>query len=212
MPIDNETVLSFTRYNSGRYMLDSGGASGRHWQKPVCEELVTMDSDGECTISLHALLRDHADQVTEIQEMIDNAYEEDERGSIFFVPPEAMEEAGYVMVARDNTYNSENDLNQDFVFEVWQREDDDREWYYNEDAIVLVYCHTGADIRGGYAPAIAVRFDGEGTIPFCRVEFYCHDTGDSLESVYDVEASDVRPEDLTIVVDGDTYHAGFFPG
>jgi len=31
MPINIETVSYFTRYNSGKHFMDSGGESGRHW-------------------------------------------------------------------------------------------------------------------------------------------------------------------------------------
>ena len=76
-----------------------------------------------------------------------------------------MERLGYHQLARDNTYNwGSNDLDQCFVFEVWSK-DESEEWIYAEDAVVLVYAHTGADVRGGYARPIAVVFDGEYSVP-----------------------------------------------
>jgi len=170
-----------------------------------------MEEDGEVYISLTHALAEHADQVTEAQEAIADAYDARPRGGIFEVPPEVMERLGYVQVARDNTYNTDNDLDQDFVWEVWQREGAAREWFYDDTAIVLVYVHTGADIRGGYAPALALRFDGDYTVPFFRVSYYCEDTGDTSEGLPDdTESADV--ENFTVTTEeGDVYTADWYP-
>ncbi len=166
MSIDINTVITFTRQNTGKHLLDSGFENGRVWQSPAPEGgLFTVARDGDVSLTLTGLLARTATLVIEVQAALDAALEADERIGHFEVGPQVMEELGFTQVARDNTYNAETDLDQVFVWEVWQREGETREWIYDEDAVVLVYAHTGADVRGGYARPVAVRFDGEYSIP-----------------------------------------------
>ena len=166
MSIDINTVVTFTRQNTGKHFLDSGDAYGRIWQSPAPGDLFSVARDGEVSLTLTGLLAQHATMVVEVQEALDAALAADERLTWFDAGPQVMESLGYEQAARDNTYNGESDMDQVFVWEVWQHEGSrDREWIYDDEAIVLVYAHTGCDVRGGYARPIAVRFDGEYALP-----------------------------------------------
>lgn len=171
MSIAHEQVISHTRQNTGIHFLDSGGENGRQWQQPAPTELIRFRSgEGwwETAITLTGLLEQHAKVVEEVQAAIEAEYEADKRVSNFEVGPRVMERLGYHQLVRENTYNwGDNDLDQCFVFEVWSK-DENREWIYADnadEAVVLVYAHTGADVRGGYARPIAVVFDGEYSVP-----------------------------------------------
>lgn len=165
MTIDIDFVTSFTRQNTGKHFLDSGDAYGRIWQSPAPTGRFAVSRDGTVALTLTGLLVEHATVVEVVQEALEAALATDDDLTFFEVGPHVMEERGYRCVGRDNTYNGENDLDQNFVWEVWQLDGSDREWLYDDEAIVLVYAHTGCDVRGGYSRPLAVRFDGECALP-----------------------------------------------
>ena len=196
MSIAIETVTSFTRQNTGKHFLDSGFENGRVWQSPAPTRSLTVDSDGWVRVSVTHMLAEHAVQVTDVQEAIETALAEDEDLTWFESGPRVMEARGWVQVARDNTYNTDNEFDQDFVWEVWQRPEnvDNRDWIYDTDAIALIYAHTGADARGGYARPLAVRFRGmETSIPteFTPVCFTPMDE-DGENSTYEQDSNQYR--------------------
>ena len=177
MSIAHEQVISHTRQNTGTHFLDSGGESGRAWQQPAPTKLIEIRADGtwwQSAITLTGLLQEHAEVVEDVQAAIEAEYEADREVSNFEVGPRVMKRLGYHEMTRDNTCNwGSNDLDQCFVYEVWSK-DEGEDWIYAEDAVVLVYAHTGADVRGGYARPIAVRFDGELAIPIELVVSFCY--------------------------------------
>jgi hypothetical protein len=164
MSINIDTVITFTRQNTGKHFLDSGFENGRVWQHPAPESMFHVDTDGWVSMSLTHVLAENATTVGDIQEAIEQALADNDNLTWFESGPHVMEERGFTCSARDNTYNSDNDYDQNFVWEVWQRESG-RDWVWDTDAVVLVYVHTGADARGGYARPVAVRFDGDAVIP-----------------------------------------------
>ena len=184
MSIDIDTVVKFTRQNSGQHFLDSGDHYGRVYESPAPVGKFVVDSDGLVYVTVTGLISDHATLVQEVQDLLESAWGSGKRGEEtsfttpdgvkhdasdldnFSIGPAVMEALGYECKARDNTYNGENDLDQEFVWEVWCRPDavtDD--WIWDEDAVVLIYAHTGCDVRGGYATPIAVQFDSDYALP-----------------------------------------------
>lgn len=160
MSIDIDTVATFTRQRTGRHLLDSGDIYGRVYDSPVPTGRFIVGTDGTVSISVTHLLANEATVVPEAQEAIERALAEDDRLGWFESGPHAMEELGYVQAARDNTCNADNDFDQNFVWEVYQRpERKGKDWVYDREAVVLVYAHTGCDVRGGYARPLAVRFE-----------------------------------------------------
>ena len=184
MSIEASTVIEFTRQNTGKHFLDSGDYYGRAYESPPPVGKFVVHSDGLVSLTVTGILTEHATVVEEVQDLLKAAWGSGKRGEEtsfttpdgvqhdasdldnFSIGPAVMEALGYECKARDNTYNQETDLDQEFVWEVWCRPDartDD--WIWDEDAVVLVYAHTGCDVRGGYATPLAVQFDGDYTVP-----------------------------------------------
>jgi len=177
MSIEIDTVAKFTRQNTGRSLGDSGDHYGRVYETAVPEGNFTVDTDGMVYLTLTGLLAEHATIVQDTQALIDSAWGSGKRGEEtsfttpdgvthdasdldnFTIGPAVMEALGYECKARENTYNGENDLDQEFVWEVWASTDSDEEWIWDGDAIVLIYAHTGCDVRGGYASPVALQFE-----------------------------------------------------
>lgn len=59
--------------------------------------------------------------------------------------------SNYVKTRGDNTYNSDNDLSQNFVFTLFAFTNDPHaDIWHRDDVYVAIAPHTGCDIRGGY--------------------------------------------------------------
>lgn len=159
---DTTQMAQFTRYNTGTHFLDSGGDGGRAWQQELPGHPLSLDFGDDPTISLTHWLAENAEMDTEIQDLLFAYADANPRASHFEIGQGALEDLGYTSLARDNVYNSENDFDQVFVWEVWLRpgREEPSEWLYADksDIIVLIYVHTGADVRGGYAFPAALEF------------------------------------------------------
>jgi len=173
MTISIETVSKYTRQNTGSHFLDSGGAYGRIYNKPILKNLASMDGDYGAVISVTHLLAEFA----EIHPLHKQFYKyanrpENVREPWFELGDSFMRERGYTQSCRDNTYNADNDFDQEFVYEIWTPEHSGSDDYlYDDDAVVLIYAHTGCDVRGGYASPMIVTFPScEYTMPF---DFQC---------------------------------------
>lgn len=152
-----DKVAEHTRQNTGKHFLDSGGESGRQWQQPLPSKAVSIGEYG-ATLSLTHMLADHAvehDLHAEFYAWVETMQEL----SFFDLGQSFMSGRGYECKARDNTYNGESDLDQDFVYEVWVHKNEEcSDWIYCNDAVVLIYPHCGADARGGYASPLVCTF------------------------------------------------------
>ena len=177
-----ETIAKAFRHNSGKSFLDSGDYYGRHYEKPPIQEkqpMVTIDTwrndEVNASIETALFLAETCEVDFELQAQFEEwaAREENSELSWFEAGEQfATEVLGLQQLARDNTYNGENDLSQDYVWEVYA-EDDRRDWIYNDDALFVCYAHTGCDIRGGYAYPLFLRCQGDYAVPLDLVaEFY----------------------------------------
>jgi hypothetical protein len=168
------TIAKAFRHNSGKHFLDSGDYYGRHYDKPPITEqtpLVSIETWGNsevnATIDTARFLDETCEVDSEIQSNFDAwaALEENSELSWFEAGETfATKILGLKQLARDNTYNGENDLSQTYVWEVYAGEDDG-DWIYNDDALMVVYAHTGCDVRGGYAYPLFLRHQGDYSIP-----------------------------------------------
>jgi hypothetical protein len=129
-----------------------------------------------------------ADMFTEDDETTDNlmAYaDENEDMSWFEVSDAYFEDNGYTQLARDNTYNGEHSLSQEYVWEVWANPGcDPCDWIYADDSevTVVLFLHTGADVRGGYSKPLVGNFDGDYSIPVdTSLEWYLTPMDDDSE-------------------------------
>jgi hypothetical protein len=158
MTMKIEKVAEYTRQNTGKHFLDSGGESGRQWQRELPSEAISIGEYG-AVMSLTHLLADHARKHVLHDEFYAWADDMPNSMSWFDLGDTFMLEKGYKCEARDNTYNGDTDLDQNYVFEVWLHESDScSDWIYCDEAIILIYAHCGADARGGYASPLVCTF------------------------------------------------------
>ena len=188
-----ETIAKAFRFNSGRSFLDSGDHYGRHYDKPPISEeqpLITIDvygNDVTATIETALFLAKTCEVDFAIQEQFEAWAELEENSDLsWFEAGEtfAKDVLGLKQLARDNTYNNENDLSQNYVWELYA-EDDQGDWIYLDDALMVCYAHTGCDARGGYAFPLFMRCQGDYSIPIdLTVEWYISEgslEGEELE-------------------------------
>ena len=202
-----KNTTKYTRYNSGKHFLDSGGESGRLWQQPIEKRSVWFDKSGEYSV----ISTDHLLSFANIHPLHQQFYKWEQGDSWFDGVLKFMESHGYTQVARDNTYNSENDLSQDFVWEVWDNADSP-DWIYSDSVVIVIYVHTGADIRGGYSKPIICTFDGDHCMPLDWVcgfysETFTNEQNERLEVGYSShpcsELHDMNLELVSVPDDGE---------
>lgn len=159
------------RENTGRHFLDSGGAYGRWHEHPPVDlkhPAVWVDhykNELTATISTAHWLAEAFDVDTELQDRFDAWAKE--RGDDWFTCGRifAEDELHLTQHARDNVYNHDNDFDQVFVWEVYSPEKTESDWIYADEPLVLIYVHTGCDVRGGYGHPLFCRPKGDYAMP-----------------------------------------------
>lgn len=193
-----DIIASYCRYNTGSHFLDSGSAYGRHWQKPPItkdDKAVTLecwgrgsgnldDRDPEinATINTAHYLDAGFDLDMEIMARFEEFVEKDESNDNWFEVSNRFcsEVLGLHQHSRENVYNNENDLSQVFVWEVWTENENESDWLYANDALCVIFVHTGCDVRGGYARPMFMRSKGSYSIQFDWVaQFYAAEGTDA---------------------------------
>jgi hypothetical protein len=168
-----EAIAKAFRYNSGKHFLDSGNFYGRHYEKPPIndsQDLVSIHcyrDEVTATIETALFLAKTCDVDFDLQQQFEEwaALEENSELSWFDAGEQfATEVLGLTQLVKDNTYNGENDLSQDYVWEVYSK-NDKGDWIYDDDALLVVYAHTGCDVRSGYAYPLFLRCNGDYSIP-----------------------------------------------
>lgn len=164
------TVLAsmFTE-NTGRHMLDSGGAYGRNWERNQGRDTDSFLNEPEasfevigdawyCTRSTFHFLNDRLSYNEDLQAEFDRVSEANpDDGWMDIVGKfltECYPDAQHTCV---NSYNHENTLDQ--VIQYWQVSFDGDPTYPD---FVILQVHGGCDVRGGYtAPKL---FDSHGEV------------------------------------------------
>ena len=170
--MDNlDRFLTACRENTGRAMCDSGDYYGRHWQSPAIDKdapLVTWSEAGmPATIETGHFLAACFDVDEELEAKWLEWEPTCERAMSYFEATHLfMESLGYAGECKDNTYNGENDLSQTYVWEVYVPVDEGcSDWLYAENAVTVIFIHTGCDVRGGYTVPIFCRSKGDYPVP-----------------------------------------------
>jgi hypothetical protein len=185
----NITFFNACRENTGAHMLDSGGAYGRIYDQPPIPEDAPVIRNWEAgcpaTICTAAFLNQFYTIDRELQAKWEkwDAKQKDlnwwESGAHY-----AEHVLGLCQEARDNLCNQQNDFDQVFVYEVYNKEPSS-DWVYPEDdTVVILYIHTGCDVRGGYGRPLFCRVkDSHGyTVPVdCCAGYGAYDCGERLE-------------------------------
>jgi len=176
--------------STGKAMCDSGGENGRHWQRNQKRKLdfnddVKLDEYG-ATIPIHVYMNTmfECDDVTAMfNRKLSKSYFW--VGEAFDVLSEAFEldVDGYLCSSEpNNTYNSENDLSQDFQYQLFE---------FNGDVYCLFQLHQGADIRGGYTSVQVFKVnDPDYFFIGWSVDFYDNSNNEQFESYYSIDDDD----------------------
>lgn len=175
MQTETQRILAsmFTE-NTGRHMLDSGGAYGRHWEQNQGVDFdatpyATLDIDvrrvnGEPILvdfnvtrsSYHYLLEQQIDFDPEMDALFQNfRYMQPCETSNLADMQEFIESRNGADMYVENTYNGECNLSQTLQYAYW--EDDETDNYY-----ILLQVHGGCDVRGGYTRPRVFRCDQGG--------------------------------------------------
>lgn len=163
----NLTFKELVRQNTGMHMCDSGGANGRHWQRPAIKKDSWLSfyeyNDGKfdvnATVNLVSFLNAHLTIDKKLTMKLRKAIDESNESIYYSGAAEIVAElTGLKVINSDNSYNHENDLSQNFQFSILSTDND---WYYNNESLVVLETHNGADIRGGYSDYVVCRFNGE---------------------------------------------------
>lgn len=160
-PTVDDVLADMLTENTGRHMLDSGGAYGRNWERNAGADVATFkerpavilstwERDGKTVVSYLSLDVFHflSDRLTGLSD-IDAAFRE------FDAEPERASESWFANLeefreTRDdlrhvygvNTYNGEDALSQVLQYDVFETDDG--------DPVVALMIHGGCDVRGGY--------------------------------------------------------------
>lgn len=169
---DKKLIAMFTE-NTGRHMLDSGGAYGRNWERNQKlgnslrvwnsrpDVIVSGDSDGvELTIDAYKFLRSHLSYDSDCRKLNAKlkrfASKADQKCKSW---PETLQEfcdsIGASISGGENTYNGDCLLSQ--TLQYWVVEFDDLPGEY-----VILQVHGGCDVRGGYTDPVIFSLDNEG--------------------------------------------------
>jgi len=180
-------------------------------QKP----LISCDKYG-CYINAERLIDEGSTPLPELQEQFEEfSASNPDSGTYFEDEEEFMTGLGYKSLARNNTYNSENDLDANVVWQVWGHpEYDGRDWIYaNSDTaddglplLVSTFAFNHGDPRGGYtAPLFRTGefSDGEYSIPADTVVGYYFSAKRKGDARAEAEAAELN--------DKGEYRVGFYP-
>lgn len=174
-----ELLASMLRENTGRHMLDSGGAYGRHFERNAS---VDFDARPAATLSFdHDEIDVTLDLFHFLSERLEYCAELDEEFAAFCSLPEHEEESYFSIgpkwinsLAEDgriertdfgdpctvNTYNEESLLSQVIQYTLFATED--------EPELYLLSIHNGADVRGGYTRPRVFRGNGASEFDLTR--------------------------------------------
>lgn len=145
--------------NTGKAMMDSGDFYGRHWQKNQNrdfenEKPIKVSNDGDYLYyskSLYHFLNEHLKYDPKMTQKYNRKYKiEDRNYSSMDEFAESLHDGKYPeSVISDNSYNSENTLDQDIQYAIFT--------YCDIDYIGL-QIHGGCDVRGGYTDPVFFTF------------------------------------------------------
>tara|TARA_R110000803_G_C11877755_1_gene309300 strand:- start:46 stop:597 length:552 start_codon:yes stop_codon:yes gene_type:complete len=165
--------------DTGKHMCDSGGATGRHWQKNqkksiedfINEPYETLETDGEYKYYSRSLFH-HLNETCEYLEAETEDFNnwvkrdlynyDNPNGRAFdgaYDVQEYLNNEYHYGFNVENTCNFENDLDQGFIY------------VYDWDAeIIALSVHNGADCRGGYTNFKLFKIDESFHYMYTEVE------------------------------------------
>lgn len=174
-----QVIFEMLTENTGRHMLDSGGESGRAWQRNQALTLedfrnaprVTLDAKwGDVTVSLFHHLTEKLTYSEEWTAAL-NEYAETYDGSWLEVMETFPTELGFKRLYTENSYNHESLLSQVIQYTVFST---------GRELLVALQIHGGADVRGGYTAPRVFSIVDEYDLVSEEASVYC--TGEAVDS------------------------------
>lgn len=174
-----QIIYEMLTENTGRHILDSGGDSGRAWQRNQVKTLEDFRNEArvhfdaryyDATLSTFHHLTEKLTYSEEwTQELNDYMANTD---SYWLEMMESFPQSmGWKRVFTDNSYNHESILSQVIQYCVY---------YTGEEYLVALQIHGGADVRGGYTRPRIFSMDEEYALVMEDASIYC--TGDAVDS------------------------------
>jgi hypothetical protein len=174
-----QVIYEMLTENTGRHILDSGGDSGRAWQRNQVKTLEDFRDEArvhfdaryyDATLSTFHHLTEKLTYSEEwTQELNDYMANTD---SYWLEMMESFPQSmGWKRVFTDNSYNHESILSQVIQYCVY---------YTGEEYLVALQIHGGADVRGGYTRPRIFSMDEEYALVMEDASIYC--TGDAVDS------------------------------
>jgi len=153
----NQKLVDMLTENTGRHMLDSGGAYGRNWERnqgitlDMWDSMPTATFDarwGQGSINLYHWLKERLTYAPTMDRLfrIFSADSEDSHMADAEAFAEHMQGTPYPRAY--NSYNWDNYLSQDIQ---WV------DFIYGNEAYVLLQIHGGCDARGGYTKPVVFQ-------------------------------------------------------
>lgn len=174
-----QVIYEMLTENTGRHILDSGGESGRAWQRNQAltlddfrnEPRVTLDTKYyDVTLSTFHHLTEKLTYSEEWTEEL-NDYMANTDSYWLEMMESFPQSMGWKRVFTDNSYNHESILSQVIQYCVY---------YTGEEYLVALQIHGGADVRGGYTRPRIFSMDEEYALVMEDASIYC--TGDAVDS------------------------------
>lgn len=165
-------VYQMMTENTGIHMMDSGGATGRMWQrnqKHTIEDFIEqpkarLDEWGG-DISIFHFFSEFLEHDAEMQKKIEDVAELLPHESWFGIreafiadllePPDSLYPSGWTFENTYNTYNDPDSIHLSQTFEGSDLVDP------GGRRLLLIMLHNGADVRGGYTKPYAFRYKGD---------------------------------------------------
>ena len=174
-----EILLEMLTENTGRHMLDSGGDSGRHWQRNQALTVEALKSEpatvldvkyGEATLSLFHHLSEKLTYSPEWTEEF-NDWSGNRDVSWLELMETFPQSMGWRRLFTENSYNRESLLSQVIQYTVYDT---------GSEILVALQVHGGADVRGGYTRPRIFSVDSEYELVMENASIYC--SGDAVDS------------------------------
>ena len=174
-----EILLEMLTENTGRHMLDSGGDSGRHWQRNQALTVEALKSEpatvldvkyGDATLSLFHHLSEKLTYSPEWTEEF-NAYAGQSDAGWLELMETFPQSMGWRRLFTENSYNRESLLSQVIQYTVYDT---------GSEILVALQVHGGADVRGGYTRPRIFSVDSEYELVMENASIYC--SGDAVDS------------------------------
>ena len=178
--ITEQIIYEMLTENTGRHMLDSGGDSGRAWQRNQVKSLEDFRNEAQthfdaryydATISLFHHLNDRLTYSEEWTHELHTYAKSRDDASWLEIMESFPTEMGLERGFTENSYNRESLLSQ--VIQYVTFSDGARN-------LVMLQIHGGADVRGGYTAPRVFEMDDEYSLIMESASIFC--TGDAVDS------------------------------